>query len=94
MLKAIVAALALAGLAVGAMPEPSQAASEIRAKSRQAAEKRQRTAAPSRDVSSQRDSSQVAPRLRDRSTYYSKDGRIDGKEFFDQVNERAPAGGQ
>lgn len=91
MLKAVIASLALAGLAAGAMPDPVSAADETRAKSRRTTETRQRTTTQTRRTTTTSESRQQYG-TRDRTTYNTKDGRINGTEFFNQVMERTPTG--
>ena len=95
MTRTIVAMLLIAGLGVASLPEPVDAA-QARAKA-----KRTTDSQPSarRVATTQRSDGTYQPiagvtGVRDRSTYYLPDGRINGREFFEQLQERTSGTGQ
>ena len=95
MYRTTLAALLVAGVAMAAMPESSDAA-QTRAKAKRTADSQ--TVSRRADATSRSgDSYQPIPGVvgaRDRSTYYLPNGRINGKEFMEQMQERTNGTGQ
>ena len=92
MSRTILAMLLFAGLGAASLPEPVDAA-QTRAKARRAADSQtsERRVAVAR--TERKSDAARGPELRDRSTYYSRDGKLNGREFFDQLNERSSGAG-
>ena len=95
MLKTILAATVIAGLSVASASDPADAARGASAKSKRATSQpsARRTAVATR---ADRGTSSAASsiQLRDRSTFYLANGRLNGREFFDQLNERSTGAGE
>ena len=95
MLKTILAAALIAGLGVASAPDPVDAAETASARSKRPTSQpsARRTAVATR---ADRGTSSVASssQLRDRSTFNLANGRLNGREFFDQLNERATGAGE
>ena len=95
MYKIIVAAVLIGGLGVAALPVPADAA-QTRAKVKRAVDGQPvaRNAPSATRIAGSRISSASQSSLRDRSTYYQANGRLDGKAFFETLQERSSGAGE
>ena len=96
MLKAMLAAIVIAAVS-GAVTADAEAA-QTRAKAKRTADSQQsprRVAVAARaDRAQDRAQNSSPTALRDRSTYYHANGRLNGREFFEQLNERNTGAGE
>ena len=93
--KWILVAVLIGGLGFGAMPEAADAA-QTRSKVKRSAEARPvtRRVATTENAGNRGEVIAGLVGVRDRSTYYLPNGRINGKEFFEQLQERSNGTGQ
>ena len=96
MSRILLAAVLIAGLGAASWPEPADAAQTTRAKAKRSADAQPQTR---RVASASRTGNEREPipglvGLRDRSTIYHANGRINGREFFERLQEQTGGGGQ